>query len=128
MEALHIIMKATGLSTEELTDLMLDNAQEWLMSITNNNEEVVRQIQKSPLFWKWWRHCWAMRDKEYCELLINQCNFNNATKFKIAKLQADARWIYLHDHCVDTLINKGLRPHKILFNEILKHQKEVCNG
>jgi hypothetical protein len=69
-----------------------------------------------------------MRDQEFVQILTHKCGWSNANAWTQAKVQPDALFMYQTDHSVEFLLADNIRPHKILFNEILKYKKEVCNG
>jgi DNA-binding GntR family transcriptional regulator len=123
------ILKACRLTEEELTDMQLDTAHEYLVDITHNDEWAITQIKSTALFWKWWMQQWHQRDEEFLNCLVHKCNWNKASDYMKAKLQPEALLIYQCDHSVAFLKEKGIRPHRMLMRAILLDaRKEVCNG
>lgn len=53
-----------GIDTDEMYDMVIDNARDWLMDWTGD-EESTKAWESTPEFWAWWRAIWMDTDLLY---------------------------------------------------------------
>jgi hypothetical protein len=121
-----LLYEYTTLSADECSDLMLDNAKIYLQLSTGGDSWAVEQILTNSLFWDWWAHQWEQRDRAFVDWLeiqeIHKVHVLHASD--ILSMIKDA---YLEQNDPRCLFEKGIKPHKILEQKILKEavRKEV---
>lgn len=57
----------TGLSAEEHNQLVYNCAFAYLQGFMPAYPQIITQVTKSSVFWKWWINHWEQRDKEFIE-------------------------------------------------------------
>lgn len=64
-EVLRIIAYLTGLSMEELAELIYGVCIKWMEGYLNVDEADVYRLMACPLVMDWWHNCWHNRDREW---------------------------------------------------------------
>lgn len=82
------VLRLTGMRENDLNDLMIDNATEWLRLITHNDARALEFIPRTREFWGFWKKTWHKVDVAFLQL-NGQCPFNR-----------HAEIIYCHMHRV----------------------------
>lgn len=69
MKTKDIIIKALGMSEMNYCEMVMEGGYCWLKSRFGVDEELlINNVAKIPLFWKWWNNQWDIRDKEYTRI------------------------------------------------------------
>jgi hypothetical protein len=64
MKHTNYITQLVGISPEELMDMQLDHADEFLKEVMQCNEYNVSVLKQSKEFWDWWINIWEETDKK----------------------------------------------------------------
>lgn len=68
MEATRVrVRQITGMSDNDILDLQLDAAHEWLVAITRNNTEAVENMKRLREFWGFWKKTWHKADLAFID-------------------------------------------------------------
>lgn len=127
-----LIYEYTTLTAVECSDMMIDNAREYVLQTTMGDEWATEQFLRNGLFWDWWSYSWHQRDKSFLEWLkslpLQDIHVND-----VAHILGEIKLCYIHDHSVENLLELGIKPHRILEEKIFKTMvnsltKEVQNG
>lgn len=70
MEATRMeIRRLTGLNDNDLNDMLIDGAHEWLLLITAGNATAVDHMQRLREFWGFWKKTWHKADLAFIEFM-----------------------------------------------------------
>jgi hypothetical protein len=75
METKEIICKALNMTDIEYCQMVERFGLRWLTDLLSEDDAVVNEIAKRPLFWNWWKNQWKIRDKKFIyETSIDKIN------------------------------------------------------
>jgi hypothetical protein len=55
----------------QYNEYQLDKGHDYLMAYLKGDEYSVSVMERSAIFWKWWRNHWANRDEGFMEFVTN---------------------------------------------------------
>jgi len=111
------------LGWEELqyAEFMYNSGRNYLLYYTNGDTFFTEQIERSKIFWNWWKNHWVLRD----EAFITNENINYLHEQNILLM-------YIHTHDARVLASE-IRPSGLLLKETYAAmmgeliKKEVCH-
>lgn len=62
------VLAVTGIRENDLNDMILDSAYEWVAMITHNDARAIQFIPKTTQFWSFWRKAWHKVDTVFLML------------------------------------------------------------
>lgn len=68
---------------------MMNAGRNYLIYYTNNDEVIIGQMERSRLFWNWWKNHWLLRDEAFF--------FDNENQLQQLSLQ-NIQLLYQHTH------------------------------
>jgi len=106
----NYIIKALCISEHKYAEMVESFAYVWLTRLTSDGE-VISEISKSSIFWKWWINQWDIRDEKFAY----QCNLKNINEALCGKTLTIARDLFFEAHNPKMLT---VIPNKFVINEI----------
>lgn len=69
----ELIIKALRLGPADHSTMLFYGADMWLDKLSDSR--VIARVAELPLFWKWWKNQWDIRDQEFIRLTnLNEIN------------------------------------------------------
>lgn len=62
---MNLVLIFTGLSEAEYLGYMYECGCEYIRRIAEGDQEAVKELEASEIFWGWWKAEWMIRDEEY---------------------------------------------------------------
>jgi hypothetical protein len=127
METKGIIIKSLGITELDYCNKVMESGYGWIRIRSGNNEEqLVNNIAKIPLFWKWWNNQWIIRDKEF----VRQTSIDIINEALEGKVRRVANEIYNDIHNPYHLIaipNVWLQAeiNNLILQEIAKEEEQI---
>lgn len=108
----RIINIAINLKAADYNQMVHDRALDWInANLSLNDDVIMNEVCKSPLFWEWWKNQWKIRDEKFAyELSLTRHELPlDGAYLKVAReLYADAH----------ALSNIKVKPNRYVMVEI----------
>lgn len=104
------ICKLLNWTEMQYNEFMYNCGRCYLIYFTNNDEDAINRLERSRMFWNWWKNGFALRDAVYLESDVARLHYENRML------------LYLHMH--DALaLSEEIKPNSIILKDAFK--KEV---
>lgn len=69
----ELITRSLCLTADEYAEMVFQAGNIWLERLSD--KRVIKRVSLLPLFWKWWKNQWEIRDKEFIRVAnLNEIN------------------------------------------------------
>lgn len=75
------VLWLTAMTNEELNAFQFDTGLDWLQRYTNEQRELLNEIMRQPLIWKWWMLNWNRRDDDVCLRMLYTIEANGRAAY-----------------------------------------------
>lgn len=62
---MNLVLIFTGLSEAEYLGQVYESGCEYIQRIADGDPEAVKELERSDIFWGWWKAEWLNRDNEF---------------------------------------------------------------
>jgi hypothetical protein len=110
------VLALVGWNTERRNQVIYNSAERYLTGFMPSYPQIVGQLMKDPIFWKWWMGHWEMRDKEFLELNETGCDNAEELYLELHDPRTLVEAIYLNGQVLEESYAK-------MIGEVSKAQK-----
>lgn len=118
----QLICQSLGLTDLDYSTMVFEYSNQWMKRYFFNDEIMIKALEKSPMFWAWWKNQWQIRDEQF----ITMCSLNQIDEVLEGTCRTVAIELYEAEHDAHKLI---VFPNKLVRmeagREIIKQYETI---